>query len=234
MVRGTVICVMAANAESVFADLTPNSVRRKVRSKAKAVRLHPTLAGWYLARVPLRTGTHVWLAVPPVEFRWGLIGAFHDRLGHAGVTQTLAVLHQHYHWPGVKADVAAFIRQCHACQVRHLELYHVADVRLPRMSGPFQHTHIDLAGPFPLRQVSAPVGRGSHGRTKNTLSTEVTGQGFVCIVVDYFTKAAEFLFLADKTALAVARVFHDSWLMRCGCPSWLTSDNRTRSLPASA
>ena len=108
----------------------------------------------------------MWLAVPPVEFRWGLIGAFHDRLGHAGVIQTLAVLHQHYHWPGVKADVAAFIRQCHACQVRHLELYHVADVRLPSMSGPFQHAHIDLAGPFPMRQVSAPVGRGSHGRTK--------------------------------------------------------------------
>ena len=123
-----------ANAEPVFTDLTPNSVRRKVRYKAKVLRLHPTLVGWYLIRVQLRTGTHVWLTVPPVEFRWGLIGAFHDRLGHAGVIQTLAVLHQHYHWPGVKADVAAFIRQCHACQVRHLELYHVADVRLPRTS----------------------------------------------------------------------------------------------------
>ena len=45
--------------------------------------------------------------------------------------------------------------------------------------------------------------------------------------MDYFTKAAEFLFLPDKTARAVARVFHDSWLMRYGCPSWLTSDNGT-------
>ena len=82
-----------ANAESVFTDLTPNSVRRKVQNKAKKLSLHPTLVGWYLVRVQLRTGTHVWLAVPPVEFRWGLIGAFHDRLGHAGVNQTLAVLH---------------------------------------------------------------------------------------------------------------------------------------------
>ena len=157
------------------------------------------------------------------------MGAFHDRLGHSGVnaaSQTLAVI-QHYHWPGVKADVAAFIRQCHACQVKHLELYHVADVRLPRMSGPFQHAYIDLAGPSPLMQVSAPVGCGSHGPTKKTLSTEVIGQGFVCIVVDFFTKAAEFLFLPDKIALALARVFHDSWLMRYSCPSWLTSDNGT-------
>ena len=86
---------------------------------------------------------------------------------------------------------------------------------------------LDLARPFPLRQVFAPVGRGSHGRTKKTLSTEVTGQVFVCIVPDYFTNAAKFLFSADKTALAVARVFHDFWLMRYGCPSWLTSDNGT-------
>ena len=43
---------------------------------------------------------------------------------------------------------------------------------------------LDLARPFPLRQVFAPVGRGSHGRTKKTLSTEVTGQVFVCIVPD--------------------------------------------------
>ena len=78
-----------ANAESVFTDLTPNSVRRKVQNKTKNLRLHPTLVGWYLVRVKLRTGTHVWLAVPPVEFRWGLIGAFHDRLGHAGGNQTL-------------------------------------------------------------------------------------------------------------------------------------------------
>ena len=61
------------------------------------LRLHPNLVDWYLVRVQLRTGTQVWLAVPPVEFRWGLIGAFHDRL-HSGVNQTLAVMHQHYHW----------------------------------------------------------------------------------------------------------------------------------------
>ena len=106
----------------------------------KVLRLHPTLVGWHLVRVQLCTGFQLWMAVPPVEFGWGVIGAFHDRLGHSDVNQTLAVLHQQYQWPGVKAEIAAFIRQCHACQVRHLdahlELYHVADVRLPRKSGP--------------------------------------------------------------------------------------------------
>ena len=41
--------------------------------------------------------------------------------GHSGVSQTLAVLHQHFHWPGVKADVAAYVKQCHACQMQRLE-----------------------------------------------------------------------------------------------------------------
>jgi hypothetical protein len=203
-------------AESVFTDATPKQVRRRVRNKAKTLRLHPTLVGWYLTKAQLRSGDQVWLAVPPVEYRWGLIGAFHDRLGHSGVNQTLAVMHQHYHWSGMKADISAFVRQCHPCQVRHLELHHVAEVRLPRMSCPFQHVHIDLAGPFPLRQVSAPAGRGPHGRTKTALSTTVVGSAFICLVVDYFTKAAEFLFLPDKTALSVAKVFHDGWLMRYG------------------
>ena len=148
----------------------------------------------------LRTGDRLWLAVPPVAYRWALIGSFHDRLGHAGVSQTLAVLHQHYHWPGIKADIAGFTRQCHACQVRRLELQFVTEIGVPRMSGPFEHVHIDLAGPFPLRTVVEPTGRGSRGRNKATLSTQVTGQAFIAVIVDYFTKAAEFAFLADKSA----------------------------------
>jgi transposase InsO family protein len=160
-----------------------------------------------------------------VEYRWALIGAYHDRLGHAGISQTLAFVHQHFHWPGLKADIEAFIRQCHACQVRRLELQDMAHVGLPRMSGPFEHVHIDLAGPFELRAVSDTPRRKKHGATRSALSTRVSGSGYVAIMIDYFTKAAEFAFLPDKQASTVARVFHDFWLMRYGLPEWLTSDN---------
>ena len=60
--------------------------------------------------------------MPPLEFWWGIIASYHDRMGHAGVTQKLAVLHQRYQWPGTKADVAAYVEQFHACQVKRLEL----------------------------------------------------------------------------------------------------------------
>ena len=92
----------------------------------------------------------------PVDYRWALIGAFHDRLGHAGISQTLAVLSRHYYWPGVKADVAAFINQCQACQMKKLTVQCTDHAGLPRMSTAFEHVHIDLCGPFPLRALVSP------------------------------------------------------------------------------
>ena len=138
----------------MFSPDAPKALRHSIRSKASVLRLLPTLPDWFVMRVQLRTGDRWWLAVPPVEYRWALIGAYLDRLGHAGISQTLAFIHQHFHWPGIKADIEAFIRQCHACQVRRLKLQDMAHVGLPRMSGPFEHVHIDLAGPFELRAVA--------------------------------------------------------------------------------
>lgn len=216
-----------ARAEALFHPDMPKAVKRKIRKKAAALRLHPTLPEWLVVHTQLRTGDRLWLAVPPVAYRWGLIGAYHDRMGHAGVSQTLAVMHQHYHWPGIKADVAAFVEQCHACQVKRLELEQVSDIQTPRMSGPFRHVHIDLAGPFPMRQVKSSAVKGRAGRTQATLSTARDGKAYVCLMVDYFTKAAEFAFLPDKGADSVARVVHDSWFMRYGLPEWVTTDNGT-------
>lgn len=216
-----------ARAEEVFHPDMPKSLKRKIRKKSAALRLHPMRPDWLVVLAQLRTGDQLWLAVPPVEFRWGVIASYHDRMGHAGISQTLAVLHQHYHWPGIKADVSAYVEQCHACQVKRLELQQVADVQTPRMSGPFRHVHIDLAGPFTMRRVKDQPVRGKSGRTKATLSTEQSGQGYICLMVDYFTKAAEFAPIIDKSADTVARVVHDSWFMRYGIPEWITTDNGT-------
>ena len=156
--------------------------------------------------------------MPPVNYRWELIAAYHDRLGHAGVSQTL-----HCMRVGIKADVAAFIRQCHPCQKQRLEAEIVHDPVQPKMSGPFEHLHVDLSGPFPVKEVrrEANAGRGRKGAA----STERVGQAYVLLIVDYFTKAAEFVYIPDKKADTVARAFHDRWLMRFGVPEWVTSDN---------
>ena len=158
--------------------------------------------------------------MPPVEYQWGLIGAYHDRLGHAGISQTLTALRCHFAWAGIKADIAAFIKQCHPCQVQCLEAGVGPQPVRPRMSAPFEDVHVDLAGPFPVRQVAAATG-------KRPVSTERVGTAYVLLVVDYFTKAAEFVMLPNKQAATVARAFHDRWLMRYGVPVWATTDNGT-------
>jgi cleavage and polyadenylation specificity factor subunit 1 len=46
-------------------------------------------------------------------------------------------------------------------------------------------------------------------------------------MIDYFTKAAEFAVIYDKSAASVARAFYYSWICRYFVPSHVTSDNGT-------
>lgn len=50
-------------------------------------------------------------------------------------------------------------------------------------------------------------------------------KAWVVIMVDYFTKAAEFAVIYDKSAAAVSRAFYFSWVCRYFVPSHTTSDN---------
>ena len=199
----------------------PKPLRQHVKRIAKHLRPHPRLPGWYTQRVLLRTGELLRLTVPPLRFRWALIAAHHDRLGHAGVSQTFARMHRHFHWPGMKADVAGVISACHACQVKLLITEEPAEVERARMSGPLQHVHIDLAGPFKwVPSVTEQKTKRPSSSAKSALQ-----KGYVVLMVDYFTKAAEFCCIPDKSSASVARAFHDCWLMRWGAPQLLTSDN---------
>ena len=46
-------------------------------------------------------------------------------------------------------------------------------------------------------------------------------------MVDYFTIAAEFDPIPDKSADTVARAVREYWFMRYGMPEWVTTDNGT-------
>ena len=210
----------AAAEAPAFHEGVSAQQRARVRRAARTLLPHPVLPGWYTQVVQLRTGERLRLAVPPTEYRWALVGAYHDRLGHAGVSQTYASMHRHVHWRGMKADVVGVVSACHACQVKHLATEDAAEGSRARMSAPLQHVHIDLAGPFVWKQ-AGPAKRQPKARKVPAETTKL----YVVLVVDYFTKAAEFACIPDKAALTVASAFHDMWLMRYGAPQLLTSDN---------
>ena len=219
--RPSAVHLRADAADAVRAAVSADELKR-IRRKAQRLRLHPTQPDWYLQRDFSPCGRDVWLALPPPRFRWGLIGAYHDRVGHGGVNQTLRALRMSFAWPGIKDDVAAYIAQCHPCQLQRLQHEQVPDPTYPCMSKPFEHLHVDLAGPLPYKEVRAAT---AADRRKGTPSTEKTGTRYIGLIVDYFTKAAELVVLPDKAAATVARALHDSWLCRYGVPEWLTTDN---------
>jgi hypothetical protein len=77
---------------------------------------------------------------------------------------------------------------------------------------------IDLCGPFETPILDA---QGRITRPDKPLKAHVV------IMVDYFTKAAEFAVIYDKSAAAVAKAFYYSWICRYFVPSHVTSDNGT-------
>jgi hypothetical protein len=141
----------------------------------------------------------------------------HDALGHGGgVNQTLAFLRQSFHWPGMQADVAMFVRVCDACQRRKLVMPEAPPLQQPGVRGPFEHVHIDLCGPFDTPVVDV------HGRLS---LPDKPLKAHVVVMVDYFTKAAEFAVIYDKSPPAVAKAFYYTWICRYFVPSHVTSDN---------
>jgi len=184
----------------MYDDLLPLDPKRAraIKHLACAVRLHPDplRQGWLLVRRKRHNGGIVWLTCPPLEYRWDLLRVYHDALGHCGAQQMLLHVQQYFHWGGIKEDAQQFVRVCEACQKRRLALPELPDLRPPVLhAGPFRHIHVDLAGPFPTPMISI------HGKITDVKEPV---KAYVVLMIDYFTKAAEFYVIYSKQPVAVA------------------------------
>ena len=185
-----------------FAELSP--AERKVASNlAVNVQWHPTVPAFLRVRRVDKHGIVTWLTNPTCNYRWDLIVKFHDVLGHAGIHQTVAALRQYYAWPGLRADVTAVLQCCDACQRRALLTPPVQSLHSPEIFGPLQHVHVDLCGPFTL------------GDRKK----------FIMIMIEHFTKVAEFSSIDNKEPVTTGCAFYDAWVCRYTLPAVITTDN---------
>jgi hypothetical protein len=184
----------------------PTRTIANIRRRGAFYKRHPDLDDWLIVFKKLRYAQPKWLICPPLHFRWDIIGMFHDATGHAGISQTLYQLHRHYHWVGIKDDVVTFVSNCETCQKVKASPPVPPDPQIPVIHGPLEHVHIDLIGPFDSR----------------------TGKKvWVCMMIDYFTKALEMAVVATKEPGEIAVAFYDTWVCRYGCPSVVTTDNGT-------
>ncbi len=201
--------------------------RQAVKHAAKNVQLHPKLPGWLFVHKFMRpAGCFKWLVCPPLQFRWNIIRMLHECFGHCGIEQSLIQLHMHFHWAGIKADVRLYVRCCDACQRRKLVLPDPPALQQPIIYGPFKHVHVDLAGPFEVSPADRhPEQHATAARKPN--GSKILHKAWVVLMVDYFTKVAEFGVVFSKGALDVSWSFWNAWVSRYGAPEHVTSDNGT-------
>ena len=80
----------------------------------------------------------------------------------------------------------------------------------------------------------SPIRKGKPAANKASTSGDLTPDSderspkhWILIIVDYFTKAAEFVPIPDKSSEIVAHSVYDHWFCRYGTPKHVTSDNGT-------
>jgi hypothetical protein len=85
----------------------------------------------------------------------------HDVLGHSGVSQTLTVVHQHFHWPGIKDDIALVIQTCDACQRVKANVPFSPPPERPTLYQPVGHVHVDCFACMIKRWLILPLAGGT-------------------------------------------------------------------------
>jgi site-specific DNA-cytosine methylase/transposase-like protein len=145
------------------------------------------------------------LIVPSPDQRNDLILRVHNSTGHFGIRRTAQLVRQQYWWHGYWTDVANAVRRCESCNRVNASFGAKPDAlqSIPVSSAGFRW-HVDLCGPMPKSQ---------------------TGNRYVMVAVEAFTKHIEAVPIPDKEASTVAYHFLHNVLARFGAPGQVVTDN---------
>jgi len=141
----------------------------------------------------------------PKTFREQAIHAHHLSYyaGHFGITKTTARIAQRYWWPGMRAQVKAFINMCLFCLSYRRQNIRSKWLSLP-VGTPFEVVAMDIFGPLPKT------------RRSNT---------HILVMVDHHTRWVECHAMTEPTARKVSEVLFQKWISRWGVMRVLLTDN---------
>ena len=146
------------------------------------------------------------IVVPSCE-RNGILELFHDdRLmgGHLGVIKTLQKISARYWWPNIIKDVQGWIRTCETCAgIKMTKPKSMGLLNPIPAEGPFQVVAMDWIGP---------------------LKTSRSGNKYILVLTDLYTKWVEAWATYDHTALTTASLFVEEFITRFGAPKKLLTD----------
>ncbi|GFU29152.1 retrovirus-related Pol polyprotein from transposon 412 [Trichonephila clavipes] len=163
-----------------------------------------------------------WCSIPKIEsedgktFRWQLVlprsripevlKELHGSPtgGHFGVMKTLHRVRERFCWGKVRADVEQWCKSCDACSARKgPKIRSRGKLHRYNVGAPFERIAFDILGPLP--------------RT-------ASGNKYLLVVMDYFTKWPEVYPIPDQEAPTVAEAVVQHWISRYGVPLQLHSD----------
>ena len=150
----------------------------------------------------------------PLEERRGIIKALHDApaYGHPGIARTVDFVERDHWWPGLRRDVADYVRGCGECQ-RHKVNNRPTKAPLQPIypndnATPFEVVALDFITKLPLSQGYDSI-------------LTITDQG--CTKMTHFVPCNETI-----TAEETARIFLEVIIRRYGLPSRIISDRDPR------
>ncbi|GFW21947.1 retrovirus-related Pol polyprotein from transposon 412 [Trichonephila clavipes] len=118
--------------------------------------------------------------------------------------KTLHRVRERFFWGKVRADVEQWCKSCDACSARKgPKICRRGKLHRYNVGAPFEHIAFDILGPLP--------------RT-------ASGNKYLLVVMDYFTKWPEVYPIPDQEAPTVAEAVVQHWISRYGVPLQLHSD----------
>jgi hypothetical protein len=151
--------------------------------------------------------------VVPVSVRRALLQCYHDAPtgGHRGTQATVERLRAKYWWPGLRADVAAYVEACSTCERTKRAWPAVGDLQPLDVTKVFEYLHLDLIGPLP-----------------ETLS----GSRYIFVGLDRATNRVVLIPLPNKEGRTIARALVKLICWHGSAPAVIQSDQGKEFLNA--
>ena len=147
-----------------------------------------------------------WLHVLPRTLRDSVMSEAHGSIAscHFGIRKTLHRLRRRFYWIGMRRDVCEWCRVCEVCAAKKgPQRAPQAPLQIVSVGAPMERVAVDIAGPFPV---------------------SASGNRYVLVAIDYFTKWPEVFPLPNQEAKTIAQALVDGFFSRFGMPRELHSD----------
>ena len=146
------------------------------------------------------------LFIVPAILKDEVLAGCHDcpTSGHLGTQKTLDRVKRSFIWHELTTDVSIYVRSCPVCNKNKKSTVKPrAGLHSFRAGAPMEWVHMDILGPFPPSE---------------------SGNRYILLMVDQFTKWVEIHPIPDQTAERMARIAVDQFFSRFGAPLQIHTD----------